>query len=89
MKQIKDIDYVFLSTRIKAMERGLLNKERIERMLEAPTNEDAANKARALLEKIYGKEKGSKVRYAESFQLSQYGESVSVEEFRSLFLAGE
>lgn len=53
------------------------------------TNEDAANKARSLLEKIYGKEKGSKVRYAESFQLSQYGESVSVEEFRSLFLAGE
>lgn len=42
MKQIKDIDYVFLSTRIKAMERGLLNRERIERMLEAPTNEDAA-----------------------------------------------
>ena len=42
MKQIKDIDYVFLSTRIKAMERGLLNKERIERMLEAPTTEDAA-----------------------------------------------
>jgi len=42
MKQIKDIDYVFLSTRIKAMERGLLNKERIERMLDAATNEDAA-----------------------------------------------
>ena len=42
MKQIKDIDYIFLSTRIKAMERGLLSQERIERMLDAPTTEEAA-----------------------------------------------
>ena len=42
MKQIKDIDYIFLSTRIKAMERGLLSQERIERMLDAPTVEEAA-----------------------------------------------
>lgn len=41
MKQIKDIDYIFLSTRIKAMERGLLSRERIERMLDAPTTEEA------------------------------------------------
>lgn len=42
MKQTKDIDYIFLSTRVKAMERGLLTNERIERMLDAHTNEDAA-----------------------------------------------
>ena len=42
MKQTKDIDYIFLSTRVKAMERNLLTKERIVRMLEAQTNEDAA-----------------------------------------------
>lgn len=42
MKQIKDIDYIFLSTRIKAMESRLLNRERIDRMLDAPTHEDAA-----------------------------------------------
>jgi len=42
LKQIKDIDYIFLSTRIKAMERGLLSHERIERMLDAPTTEEAA-----------------------------------------------
>lgn len=42
MKQTKDIDYIFLSTRVKAMERNLLTKERITRMLEAQTNEDAA-----------------------------------------------
>lgn len=41
MKQIKDIDYIFLSARIKAMERGLLSRERIERMLDAPTTEEA------------------------------------------------
>lgn len=41
MKQTKDIDYIFLSTRVKAMERDLLNRERIDRMLEAPTVEEA------------------------------------------------
>lgn len=34
-------DYLFLCTRIKSLERGLLNRERMERMLEARTNEDA------------------------------------------------
>ena len=42
MKQKNDKDYIFLSTRVKAMERGLLTKERIEQMLDAHTNEDAA-----------------------------------------------
>lgn len=42
MKQKKDIDYIFLSTRVKAMERSLLTKGRIEQMLDAHTNEDAA-----------------------------------------------
>lgn len=42
MKQKKDIDYIFLSTRVKAMERNLLTKGRIEQMLDAHTNEDAA-----------------------------------------------
>ncbi len=42
MKQKTDIDYIFLSTRVKAMERSLLTKERIEQMLDAHTDEDAA-----------------------------------------------
>ena len=42
MKQTKDTEYVFLSTRIQAMERGLLTRERMERMLDAPTPEAAA-----------------------------------------------
>jgi V/A-type H+-transporting ATPase subunit C len=41
-KTIKDTDYLFLSSRIKAMECHLLSRERMERMLEAPSNEDAA-----------------------------------------------
>ena len=41
MPKIKDTDYLFLSTRIKSMERNLLNGERLERMLEARTPEDA------------------------------------------------
>ena len=39
---IVDTDYLFLSARIKAMECNLLSKERMERMLEAPSAEDAA-----------------------------------------------
>lgn len=42
MKQKKDIDYIFLSTRVKAMERELLTQNRIEQLLDAQTNEDAA-----------------------------------------------
>lgn len=42
MKQKKDTDYIFLSTRVKAMERGLLTKDRIEQMLDAHTTEEAS-----------------------------------------------
>lgn len=42
MAKIKDTDYLFLSTRIRALERSLLTRERMERMLDAPTPADAA-----------------------------------------------
>ncbi len=41
-KQIKDTDYLVISTRIRAMENRLLTRERMERMLEARTSEEAA-----------------------------------------------
>lgn len=41
-KRTKDTDYLFLSTRIHVLERNLLSRERMERMLEAQTNEEAA-----------------------------------------------
>ncbi len=42
MAIIKDTDYLFLTTRIRALERNLLTRERTERMLDAPTTADAA-----------------------------------------------
>lgn len=41
-KRIHDTDYLFLSSRLRAMENNLLTQARMERMLDAPTAEDAA-----------------------------------------------
>ena len=41
-KGIRDTDYLAISTRIRAMENGLLSRERMEQILEARTDEDAA-----------------------------------------------
>ena len=41
-KRIKDTDYLFISARIRAMERNLLTAARMERMIDAPTVDDAA-----------------------------------------------
>ncbi len=41
-KRIKDTDYLFLSTRIRVLERTLLTRERMDRMLEAATDAEAA-----------------------------------------------
>ena len=40
-KRIKDTDYLAISARIKAMETGLLTRERMEQVLEARTDEEA------------------------------------------------
>lgn len=42
MTKIKDTDYLTISARIRAMETRLLTRERMERMLEARTDEEAA-----------------------------------------------
>lgn len=39
--KIKDTDYLFLSTRIRVLERSLLTRERMDRMLDAQTDEEA------------------------------------------------
>lgn len=39
---MRDAEYVYLSTRIKALERGLLTRARVERMLSAPSDQAAA-----------------------------------------------
>ena len=40
-KKIKDTDYLAISARIKAMENGLLTRERMEQVLDARTDEEA------------------------------------------------
>jgi LmbE family N-acetylglucosaminyl deacetylase len=40
---------------------------------------------RALLVRLYGQEKGSRVRQAEAFQVSEYGSQPSLEELKQLF----
>ena len=42
MANIKDTDYLSISARIRAMENRLLTRERMERMLEARTDDEAA-----------------------------------------------
>lgn len=41
-KSLQDIDYLYSSSRLRCLEKDLLNRERMERMCEAKTNEDAA-----------------------------------------------
>ncbi|WP_243152295.1 V-type ATPase subunit [Pseudoflavonifractor sp. 524-17] len=41
-KKRKDTDYLSISTRVRAMENRLLTRERMERMIEARTDEEAA-----------------------------------------------
>ena len=41
-KKIRDTDYLFLSTRLRALERNVLTSARMERMIDAPTAADAA-----------------------------------------------
>ena len=48
-------------------------------------NADIANKYRTRLIELYGKEKGSKIKYAEAFELCQYGRQPDMEELKRLF----
>ena len=41
-KKIKDTDYLVISARVKAMDTGLLTRERMEQILEAKSDEEAA-----------------------------------------------
>jgi N-acetylglucosamine malate deacetylase 1 len=48
-------------------------------------NENIANNYRELLNELYGEEASSAIRYAEAFQLSEFGRQVSVEDLKLLF----
>ena len=47
--------------------------------------ESVADKYRAKLIELYGEEKGKKIRYAEAFELCEYGSRASPEKLRQLF----
>ena len=61
MAKIIDTDYLFLSTRVKALERNLLARERMERMLEGRTAEDAAAARQAIprLRELFRRERSA------------------------------
>jgi LmbE family N-acetylglucosaminyl deacetylase len=46
---------------------------------------DVANKYRDRLVALYGEERGRKIKYAEAFELSQYGRQARPEELRQMF----
>jgi N-acetylglucosamine malate deacetylase 1 len=48
-------------------------------------NVEVANKYRNRLVELYGKEKAAKIRYAEAFELCQYGRQPSIQELLQLF----
>jgi N-acetylglucosamine malate deacetylase 1 len=46
---------------------------------------DVATQYRGLLVKVYGEQKGRAVRYAEAFELNQYGSPATVDELKKMF----
>jgi len=48
-------------------------------------NADLANKYRSRLIELYGQEKGAKIKYAEAFELCQYGRQPTLDELKQLF----
>lgn len=63
------------------------DKERAEYILEShrKRNIGVAEQYRAKLVELYGKERGAKFRYAEAFQLGQYGRQASLDELKTMF----
>jgi hypothetical protein len=46
---------------------------------------DVANQYRDLLVKLYGEPKGRGIKYAEAFELNQYGSAATADELKKLF----
>ena len=46
---------------------------------------DVANQYRGLLVKLYGQPKGGAIKYAEAFELNQYGSQASADELKQMF----
>ena len=63
------------------------DRERAAYLLEGvkTRNANVANQYRERLAALYGKERADGVKYAEAFQISQYGRQASVDELKTLF----
>lgn len=63
------------------------DKQRQEYLLEGVKKRNAAvaDRYRSRLIELYGEERGHKIKYAEAFELCQYGSQVSIEELKKLF----
>jgi LmbE family N-acetylglucosaminyl deacetylase len=48
-------------------------------------NADVANQYRALLVQLYGEQKGRSIKYAEAFELNQYGSAATADELKKMF----
>ena len=48
-------------------------------------NADVANQYRDLLVKLYGDQKGKAIKYAEAFELNQYGSAATADELKKMF----
>ena len=64
-------------------EREARRKEMFDRF--GRRAESVANKYRTKLIELYGKEKGKKIRYAEAFELCEYGSRASSDKLKELF----
>jgi LmbE family N-acetylglucosaminyl deacetylase len=64
-------------------EREARRKEMFDRF--ARRAESVANQYRAKLIELYGEEKGKKIRYAEAFELCEYGSRASPDKLKQLF----
>ena len=63
------------------------DKERAAYLLDIvkKRNMAIADQYRERLVALYGQERGAKVRYAEAFQLGQYGRQASIDELKKMF----
>jgi hypothetical protein len=48
-------------------------------------NADVANQHRNLLVQLYGEQKGRAIKYAEAFELNQYGAAATADHLKTLF----
>ena len=48
-------------------------------------NANEANQYRDLLVKLYGEQKGRAIKYAETFELNQYGAGATVDQLKAMF----